>query len=245
MIPMIIGAVTRPLAARFLSKRITDSIISGKINEFTGEARGVISRWYENYLSNLVLSIVLNVVMIALSITSYLFFPGSKVIIIAISLITVFMMARWIINTIISIVRDIYPHLSIIQDFIKNLISTKSLSFSIKWAIRMEYRKIYEANTNGIGRFAHSAASLLGFVKSADDIGDDVVDEFYILIKDYLLRVIIYKISAFLVFYGIFIMVLKPIVFSYTMNIGFLKLLVFPFTIGIPAGIEIVKGWVL
>jgi hypothetical protein len=125
------------------------------------------------------------------------------------------------------------------------LISTKSLSFSIKWAIRIEFRKVYEANTNGLGRFAHSAASFLGFVKSADDIGDDVVDEFYTLIKDYLLRVIIYKIAAFFVFYGIFIMVLKPIAFFYTMNIGFLKLLVFPFTVGIPAVIEIVKGWAL
>jgi hypothetical protein len=86
------------------------------------------------------------------------------------------------------------------------------------------------------------AFSVIGMVKSADDIEEDVVDEFYFMIKYYVFRTIISKIAIATLFYGFFFVFLRGFIFSYALKMNVFQLLFYPFTVSLPKVIQIIQG---
>jgi hypothetical protein len=87
---------------------------------------------------------------------------------------------------------------------------------------------IYDQNTNDFSQGAHKVFSFLGFVKSTDEIEADVVDEFYLLIRDSLLRYLVYRVIPLVIFYSTFIFLLKPLVFSAATGMKLYEILLYP-----------------
>jgi hypothetical protein len=96
------------------------------------------------------------------------------------------------------------------------------------------------AITNDVIRTLHSAGKKIEIVKSPDEIEESIVKKFYPLICNYLLRRIVYKIAALFAFYGIFILLLKQYVFAYTVHMGVLEVVLYPFTIALPTALSLV-----
>jgi hypothetical protein len=118
----------------------------------------------------------------------------------------------------------------------------KSLTVAIKEYIRYKFQRLYFDNTNRIGRFSHSVLSNFGLVKSTEQIEDEVVDGFYHLVKNYFIKNIICKVTAFTVFYAIFFLLLKPIVFAHTLHMNVIQVIFYPFTVALPKVIGILKA---
>jgi hypothetical protein len=95
--------------------------------------------------------------------------------------------------------------------------------------------------TNRFTARAHTFFSDLGMVKSAGEIEDEIVAGYYSVIQDFLIKNILYKVLALCVFYGIFLLVLRPYVFSYTLNMGVMEIIAYPFTVVFPAVISIIQ----
>jgi len=76
---------------RFLSKRITNFVISGKITEIVEKVRRKITTWYSDYSKNIHITIALNVLIIGLTFFSSFFFTVNGVILFIISAISIFM----------------------------------------------------------------------------------------------------------------------------------------------------------
>ena len=238
--PVLIAyGIAGSLAVKNLSKYITDRVISKKIEDALTKTRCKIQEWYDDYRKNVIISFSLNTVIILLTIIPYYFFSINNTIIIIISSISLFMMARFIYRAIRDI-RKIIPYLYHIKEFINDLMLYKSISIPIKGRIIEIFNEIYESNTNKVSRIAHSTIAMLGFVKSYDDIEGEVVNEFYKVIKTYLINNIIYKIMAFSVFYFIFIFFLKPFVFTNVMKMNIIEAVLYPFTVALPNMINII-----
>lgn len=235
---LITSGIVNNLAVRSLSKYITNRIISKKIDDALINARNKINNYYADYWKNVILFSALNIVIVLLTIISYYFFSINNVIIIIISAISLFMMVRFFYRTIRNIAK-IIPYSYQIKEYFKDLIFCKSLRIAIKERIRNIFFDIYESSTNKVSRLTHSAVAMLGFVKSIDDIGVEVVNEFYNMIKLYLIKNIFYKTIAFSIFYIIFVLLLKPLVFTFTMNMNIIEAILYPFTVVLPKVINI------
>jgi hypothetical protein len=101
---------------------------------------------------------------------------------------------------------------------------------------------MYYQKTNNFTRTAHCVFSKTGMVKSRDEIGEEIVGEYYSLIKNYLLRVIIWKTVLVTVFYGFFVFFLRKYVFSYTLNMNFVEVVLYPFAVSLPKIMHITNG---
>jgi hypothetical protein len=86
------------------------------------------------------------------------------------------------------------------------------------------------------------ACSMVGVIKSADEIEEDVVDEFYFMIKYYVFRTIISKIVIATLFYGFFFVFLRGFIFAYALKMNVFQLLFYPFAISLPKVIQIIQG---
>jgi hypothetical protein len=120
----------------------------------------------------------------------------------------------------------------------------KSVPNAIKESIRFLWRRLYAAITNDVTRTLHSAGKKIEIVQSPEEIEESIVKKFYPLICDYLLRSIVYKIAALFAFYGIFLLLLKQTVFAYTVHMGALEVMLYPFTVALPAVLSLIKNWI-
>lgn len=239
--PSIIKGIPYIFAAKTISKYVTDYFISKKINNAFEKAKTEIAAFYKDFLRNAWVFIILNVITLILTLIPYLFFSINDIIIVLISILSIFMIIRFIFLSIKNIIK-IRPYLKDISIFLSSLRDNKSLSKTIKEYIRYRFQKMYFDNTNTAGRFTHSLLSNMDFVKSKDDIEDAVVNSFYRLTAGFLIRNIIYRVMAFVLFYSIFIFILKPIIFSFAMEMNVFQVLFYPFTIGIPNIIMVIRG---
>jgi hypothetical protein len=83
--------------------------------------------------------------------------------------------------------------------------------------------------------------SKIGVVKPVDSIEDDVVDEFYGFIRNYVIKAVAYKVITFLAYCAIFTFLLRPFVFSYAMKMNVTDVVFYPFTVALPSIIMIIK----
>ena len=229
------------LVIRSASKHITDHVISNKIDEILHDARNKMMTLYTDYLKNICFFIGLNGTIILLATAHFLFFSVNTIIIIIVSVISLFMIARFIYLTTRNIIK-VMPYFNKIKTFVKDVCFYKSIPAAVKERIRAEFWDRYYSNTNRAGRFAHSVASNLGLVKSAENMQDEVVDQFYQLIKYFLIKNIIYKAATVSIFYVVFAFLLKPFVFSLTMQMKVLDTIIYPFTVTLPKFIGIFRG---
>jgi hypothetical protein len=229
------------LAVRAVSKNITDRFISAQINKKLDEAKTVIAAWYADFLMNVYFYAGINAAIVLLTLIPYFFFSINDTIIAIISAMSIIIVARLIYQTIKNLVK-IRPYIGDISVFLTGLRDCKSLPVAIREFIRYKFQELYFENTNKAGRIAHSIFGGLGFIKTSDDIEDEVVDDFYHLIKNLLIKDIVYKTAAIIVFYAVFVFLLKPFVFSYAMEMNIVQVLLYPFTVAIPKVIMIFKG---
>jgi hypothetical protein len=224
---------------RFLSKRLSDSFISKKINENLEKVIEKIKDWYFQYRWNMFITIILNSLIIGISLISHYFFQMNEVIICIISSICIIMIIRMIVRFLKLLICTVIPNWSTIiyyaDIFLINIFGHGyGIKKSIRDTIHVFYSNLYYANTNNITRGAHTVLSKLRFVKSNEEISEDVQDAIYKLITGYTICVIKYKIMAFFVYCAVFIFVLKPFVFSYTINMNVFQVIFYPFAIAIP-----------
>jgi hypothetical protein len=230
MLPLfhILSSAARTLAsgsiASALSKGATNYFISSKIAEYSAEARDSVRRMYENYWKNLLISVAVNVLIILTALSSFFFFSVNHISILIISLLSLGLTVRVLIRSVKTFIRVI-PHIDIILKLITDIFYSRSLPEAIKKAIRNKFQEIYYQETNGFVRTIHGAFATLGFIKSADAIEEDVVDEFYRLIKYYILETIASRIVVIAVFYGFFFIFLRQYIFSYTLKMSAFQIL--------------------
>ena len=229
------------LAARAVSKYVTDRFISAKIDKELDKAKAAIAAWYADFLMNVYFYAGINAAIVLLTLIPYFFFSINDIIIVVISVMSLIIVARLIYQTIKNLV-EIRPYIGDISVFLIGLRDCKSLPVAIREFIRYKFQGLYFEKTNKAVRIAHSIFGGLGFIKSSDDIEDEVVDEFYHLIKNLIIKNIVYKIAAIFVFYSVFVFLLKPVVFSYAMEMNIFQVLFYPFTVAIPKVIMIFKG---
>ena len=235
------GVISGALAARAVSRHISDRFISKRINDALDGAKATIAAWYADYLRNVCFFAAINAAILLLVLIPHFFFSINDAVIVAISALTIVMMARFVYTTIRNIVR-IRPHLGDVAVFLIGLRDYKSLPAAIREFIRYKFRKLYFDRTNGAGRLAHAVFSTLGFVKTTEDIEGEVMDGFYRLIRRFLIGNIVYRIAAVAVFYSLFAFLLKPLVFSHAMGTSVLLALFYPLTIALPSIVAIVRG---
>jgi|GEM_PF-2764589 len=229
------------LSIQGVSKSVTNHFISKKIEEALDETKNSIENCYTSYRQNVIISASLNIAIVLLIVISYFFFSVNNIIIVIISVMSLLLIARFLYLTIRNIIK-IMPHLHKIKIFINDVFLHKSISIAVKERIIIEFWNIYYDNTNKAGRFAHSVASKLRLVKSAENILEEVLDEFNHMIKYFLIKNIIYRATILSACYIIVAFILKPIVFSYIMHTNILNALVYPFTVALPKVIGIFGG---
>jgi hypothetical protein len=134
-----------------------------------------------------------------------------------------------------------WEHFDIILFAIKTTLRRRSLTEGVRAGYRAFY-DIYNKKSKGIIGIVHSVIAWTGAVKSSDDIEDDVV-RVCSFIKDYALKLILYRVAASVVCYGVFLLVLKPYMFSQTIAMNWIEVAVYPFTVVLPSIIAIIKGW--
>lgn len=223
-----------------ITKSISDKVISDLIESAKDELKSKICDWYANYKKNIIISFILGLSVVLLSIITTIFFTMNKILITIIASITIFTFTRFIYLAIKNIFR-IFPFRNDILIFINDFILNKSLRIAINESIRFNFRRIYQGKTNEAGRITHTIGSTIGFIKSKDNIEDDVVKEIYPLIRNYAIENISYKTIAFLAYCIIFTFILRPFVFQYTMDISVTDVVFYPFTVTLPAIIEIIR----
>jgi len=239
---------TKILWSRFITKRITDFIISGKITENVGKVREKIRIWYFDYICNIKITIVLNLLIVGLAFFTYFFLKVNNIIVFVISAISIFMIIRTLYRFTKSIVKTIIPNWHNIyrygRFFLKDIFGGSGLAGSIRDTIHYAFNNIYYGNTNGFTRGIHTVSSKLGFIKSKNEISKEIQWEFYSLITGYTVRVILYKVFAFIAWLAVFTFVLRPFVFSKMLNLNVFQVIVYPFTVSLPSIIAICK-WVI
>ena len=192
--------------------------------------------------------IAVNTVFVLLSFVSHFLFTVNAVTVFLVSLISIYMILRFLIGNIKSIIvfagnpykREIIYYS---RSFLGRFFRFHGLSSSIRRVINEFVHDMYHEKANKATKAAHWILSKLRFVKSINEISEEIQDEFYDLITGYTVRLVVYKATAFLVYCAVFAFLLRPFVFSYTMDMNFLNVVLYPFTVAPCTIIEIIKGW--
>jgi hypothetical protein len=242
MLPALLGLIKLPavLAAgsvvSVISKSITDRIIASKIEEIFLQAKGRIYKLYQDYYKSVFISAALNCAIICVSLVPFFLRLVSGAVVLIVSLLTLWIVIRVFVNTLLHI-RIVVLNWSVIKPRLGKFFRLKkrnSWEDTIKKMIRGEYRNVYDTKVNDFLRIAHYIGSRLNLVKSKENIEDDVVEVFYHLIAGYVKRLVVYRIITVAVFYSIFIFLLKPYIFSLTLKMTLVDILLFPFVYVIP-----------
>jgi hypothetical protein len=224
-----------------VSKQVTGHIISQKIDSSLTLVRTEILDRYERYWKNTLVSGSVNFFIILTALLSFFCFSVTPAVILGISLMTVALAVRALFLTGKALV-EIAPHAGDIGAFIQNIFRFRSLPEAFRELVRVHWRRLYYQHTNELARTLHSLASKIGMVKSADEIEDEIMDEYYHLAKQYILRVIVSKVAVITVFYGFFVCFLRSRIFVHAMHMNTLEILAYPFTVSIPAALRAFGG---
>jgi len=225
-----------------IARRFTDRTISLQIDLKLNYFKEIIYKWQEEYYRNIIVSVIFHVLTVLLTVIPYIFFSINDIIIIIVSGISIFLFVRFVYGVFKIIFNYIIPYRSDIFIILHNFVYYKSFSTTVKIFIRKKFSEKYENNTNRAIKFFHLLGSKIGFVKSVSDIEDDVVDEFYGFIKNYVIKVITYTAIVFMVYCAIFTFLLRPFVFSYAMKMNVMDVVLYPFVVALPSIIRIIKS---
>jgi hypothetical protein len=226
---------------RAVSKNVTDYIISQKIDQSLVLVRTEILDRYERYWKNTLISGTGNFLIVLTALLSFFCFSVTPQVILCISLMTVALAVRNLVLTAQALIAAA-PYASDIWAFIRNIFRFRSLPEAFRELVRVHWRRVYAQYTNGITRTAHSLFSKIGMVKPAEEIETDILDEYYHLAKDFVLKVIASKAAFIAVFYGFFVFFLRSRIFAHAIHMNTLEILVYPFTVSIPAAFRIIIG---
>jgi len=224
-----------------IARRFTDRTISSKIDVKLNYFKEIIYKWQAEYHRNIIVSVIFHVLTVLITVIPYIFFSINNVIIFIVSGISIFQIVRFVFGAIKSFVNFIIPYRNDILNILYDFIHYKSFTTAVKRFIRKKFSEEYENKTKGAVRFFHSLGSKIGLVKSVNDIEDDVVDEFYGFIRNYVIKVIAYKVITFLAYCAIFNFLLRPFVFSYAMKMNVTDVVFYPFAVALPSIIRIIK----
>jgi hypothetical protein len=228
-------------------RSFTDSVISGILDGFVSQkARAQIDGLYARYWRNVIITAAIHCVMIAIVFIARRFFTINTAVVFTVSLMALGLMV-WAIIRFINSLRSVvkvyrWEHFDIILFVLKTVLKRRSLTEGVRAGYRAFYER-YNKKSKGIIGIVHSVISWTGAMKSPEAIEDDVV-RVCSFIKDYAVKLILYRAAAITVFYGVFLFVLKPYMFSQALAMNWIEVAAYPFTIVLPAIIAIIKGWV-
>lgn len=235
-----------PFWARLIIKSLSNQIISEKIDEAMEIARKEIINWYLVYRWNIFVTIVLNLLIVGITLITHYFFEITDFTKFIVSCICIFMIVRALMNFIKFLVQTIFPNWSsiihYIHVFLMDLFEGYSLSGSIRDTIHVAFITTYYENTNNFTRGLHEMFSKFGFVKSENEISEELQNEVFELITSYALRVIIYKVIAFTVYVLVYSFLLRPFIFSYTQKQNVLQVVFYPFIVAVPKVINFFRS---
>jgi hypothetical protein len=227
-------------------RSFTDCVISGLLDSFVSKpVRAKIDELYSRYWRNVAVTTIINCVMIAIVFIAGKFFTINTVVIFIVSLMILGLII-WAIIRFINTVRDFikvyhWEHFDILLIALQNTLKRRSLTEGVRTVYRMLYGR-YNKKSGGIIGILHVVTSGTGAIKTQDEIENDVV-RVCSFIKDYAVKFIVYRTIALSFFYGIFLFVLRPYIFSQTIAMNWIEIALYPFTVVLPAVIMIVKGW--
>jgi len=234
--------------SRFLTKRISNTIISGTIEAEIEKIREIIKTWYLKYRFNMLITIILSFAIIGITLVAYFFFSINDIVVCIVSVLCIFMLVRTIIDIIKSVIFTLIPNWGTIIEytsiFFRNIFNGYGIKGAFKNTIHVVAVRIYN-DTNGFIRGVHTVFSKLKLAKSLDEISEEAQNEAYSLITGYTVRLITYKVIAFFTYCVIFTVVLRPFVFTHLIKMNVFEIIFYPFTVALPTVIEIIKEGIL
>ncbi|MDR3172531.1 MAG: hypothetical protein LBU17_13085 [Treponema sp.] len=232
--PLLFNALSGQSALSILTNHIADTVLAELIQNNTEMLKHKIDRFYRTIRLNLIISIIETLILILLAIL-YLF-TEQPLFLYCISVIIIVIMTISMIRNLLNIKlifenrREIIPR---VRSFIR-LKKHHTLSDSIKNLLRNEVDAFYYKKTNKLINIAHGFLAKIHLVKSKDAIEDEIVAAGYALIMDYVLKVIGIRIISIFLFYAYCWFFLVRYVFTITVRMTFLDLMLFPFVYVIP-----------
>jgi hypothetical protein len=231
--------------ARDAIKQGTDLAIKMLLEEFVPKrAKEKLAELYAVYRRNTWISVSVNAALIAVVMAAHLFFSVTAPVVLFVSLVSVALMA-WACVRLVRSVRLLYTllrweHFDVLPPAVKEAATKRSLSAGIRTAYRGFYEKMINKKTKGWGGIIHDTAAGLGFVSSRTKI-EEAVLETYRELKPVVVRLFAYRVIALTVFYGAFLFVLRPFVFSAVLDMRLWQIPLYPFTVGLPAIVRLLR----
>jgi hypothetical protein len=215
-------------------RALTDGAIDAASDYGKFAAKKNLEKIIDQGRKNFRLSIILNAVMLVIA-TGVAFFIADlrSAGIFIVALINYVICGRAIINIIRFFRTVIIPYREIIKKAIPGFFvafrRSRSFETAVKMIIRVTFNYYYSDKLSDKVQTVHRLASLFGFAKSKSEIENKIADDFYPLIRYFVIKILIYNILFFTVCYGFFVFILKTLIFNVFLDIPLWKLWVYPF----------------
>jgi hypothetical protein len=115
----------------------------------------------------------------------------------------------------------------------KSFIARHSVEKAVKETIGMAVRFYYGKKLPKTAKTVHRVASWFNIIKSPHEIEEKAANDFYPLVKQYVLRGLLLSVILWTAVYGIFLGVVKATIFTYALGIPVWRVLFWVFQPGI------------
>jgi hypothetical protein len=128
--------------------------------------------------------------------------------------------------------RTVLPHWAVIRvavpRFVTGVVQLRSWRAGRVGMIRAVYRYAYREKLPKPVKTLHPLATALGLVKSSGDIEDQVIRDFYPLVKSYMTEALLFNMALYGLGYGAFLFIVKNTVFVKMLHLTLGEVLFYP-----------------
>jgi len=216
--------------ASIIARVSPNNIISRKIDASVEMAQTQIESFYVECRRSVFIIALLNGLFLAVLFTSSLIDSVKTVGII----IAFFLLLAIIGRSLYVFVRCIkwaIPYRRWIVDFIKSLVEKRSLRKTVKDMLRHTWRDYYGKKTNSFTARFHSVIAKTRIVKSSDEIGDEVAEKHYSMIRNCLIGNLMFKALAVFIILCVYLFFLQPLVIHLALGMSLVDIVIFPITL--------------
>ncbi|MDR3232813.1 MAG: hypothetical protein LBT46_03970 [Planctomycetaceae bacterium] len=221
-----------------LSKPVIDSAL----NAAHEAMRKGIAEWKRNYLLNIIESLTLEILIIGIALICHYFLTMNCWAVFIISLLVLTIMFRSLVRYALMLWKyRVYRNLAgmCLKTFGQTFVKYRSIERPLQEVIRCVFLRLYDEKVAVSYRKIHSFVSVIG-VPSRDELAETVVAEFYKPVRAFAVRLVLCEAGGFTLFYVVFFCLLKNYVFGITAHMSTAEVILFPFTVAVPA---LVRMW--
>jgi len=213
--------------ASIIARVIPNNIISRKIDVSVGMVQAQIDSFYvECRRSVFIITLLNGLFLVVLFVSNLIDFVRTVGIIVAFFLLLAIIGRS--LYVFVSCIRWAMPYRKRIADFIKSFVEKRSFRETVEDMFRHDWRNFYEEKTNAFTAGLHSIAAKIRIVKSVDDIGDEVAERHYGMIRNYIIGKIMCKGLAVFIVLCVYLFFLQPLVIHLALGMNLVDIVVYP-----------------